>query len=194
MKVCESFLIFFECWFTMLSTDGLFYCLVAIRCFDAGPLQCTPPLLHELSRPSFQAFYSACEVRDFTYTFWLLASVIVEMLHNQVSHNLYILQRNIYQLTPEPWGAIFISDPSTAYLRTLQKENPDKLATLVAYEAHYSHVLRIESSKPVSSFLFSTFPYFRSSKSPDYQDTLHPQWQKFEFTKQHSLVILWSII
>ena len=86
MKVCQSFLskaIFFECCSQQIAVLLPF----AIRCFDAGPLQCIPRLRHELSRPSRQAFYSDCEIRDFTDSFWLFASVIVEMLHNQVSHN-----------------------------------------------------------------------------------------------------------
>jgi len=83
-----------------------------------------------------------------------------------------------------------ITDIATVCFEAFHKINLDETLTLLLYEAHYSHVLRVEASNPASAF-----------DIPDVKQrmrgiimrivTVHPQRHRLKFTGQHyALVVL----
>jgi len=62
------------------------YIDVTLRCIRTASF-CTPRLREELSQLSLLALWGAIEIKGHTSIFWSLTSRIIEMLHDQVSHD-----------------------------------------------------------------------------------------------------------
>jgi len=82
-----------------------YYCILTLECIRAGSF-CTPRLREELSQLSFHALYQRFDInpRDF----WILASAIIKMLYNNVSHDYQIVAKQLAIIIkiPESRGAV----------------------------------------------------------------------------------------
>jgi len=133
-----------------------------------------------------------------TYHLWRLASIIIEMLHNQVScdylHCIEALTKkcqNIEEQFPH-----LISDILTVCIKAFQTEHPDEWMTLLVYEVQYSHIMRVKATNPASVFPLDIIPGIKQQFHLIIKriSTLHPQKQGFVFTGQHYAMVAQHVI
>lgn len=64
---------------------------------------------------------------------------------------------------------------------------------MLVYEAHYSHVLRLEASNPASVFSFNVVGHIKQKIRDVIQGiiTMHPERWRLDLTEQHYAVVAW---
>jgi len=169
--------------------DIYWYYHLTLSCMYAGPFY-TPRLREELSQLSLHALYGVFEINMLTWEFWKLASTIIEMLHNKVSHGYLHCGatftnkcQNLLEQFPH-----LITDLPTVCFAGFHKADPDETLTLLVYEAYYSQILQVKTSNSASAFDLHRIGHQIRGIIKRIVN-LHPQRYRLELTGQHYAVV-----